>query len=50
MNFGQNMNFQKFTTWRELVGLYLRIFLDANIIQKTIRVGNKNSFIKINFR
>ena len=43
MNFGQNMNFQKLTTitWRELVGLDSRMFLDANIIQKTVRVGNQ---------
>ena len=37
------MNFQKITTitWRELVGLDSRMFLEANIIQKTVRVGNQ---------
>ena len=41
--FGQNMNFQKITTitWRELLELDPSMFLDANIIQKTIRVGNQ---------
>ena len=43
INFGQKMNFQKFTTitWRELVGLDPMMFLDATIIQKTIRVRNQ---------
>ena len=52
MNFGQNMNFQKLTTitWRELVGLDSRMFLDANIIQKTVRVGNQKGVNKLTLK
>ena len=52
MNFGQNMNFQKLTTitWRELVGLDSRMFLDSNIIQKTVRVGNQKGVNKLTLK